>query len=305
MTEEFISYKVRTRFVIVTAITSFLYIMLIYSLFFMQDMFQSLFFVFLFFISFHFFYLEIKKYKLRYFFIWALVLSIIEAIVIWFGIWQYVVSLLAFNIGIFAFISNIEVSLKRKIRFNSVGYFTIWWYIFTAFTAITYSFALIWMYSQFPFKCADLSSASSNVVDFFTNPLKIWLDKANQIKQDTQWFFQSSLWNTLWQKSSIEPQTKLGALVNDYRQRIIDQVVKDNKSVNMWICDYVLWEINSRYNNPAFQFSVILLMYLLFYPFLRIIFRIMSILWIFIFKVLFRLKVYNVKKVLKEVEEIS
>jgi len=305
MTEEFISYKVRIRFVLFTAIASFFYIMLIYSLFFMRDIFQSLLFVFLFFISFHFFYLEIKKYNLRYFFIAALILSIIESIFIWFNIRQYIVSLLAFNIGIFAFITNIEVVIKRKIRFNSLSYFTIWWYIFTAFTAITYSFAFLWMYSQFPFKCQDLSTASSNVIDFFTNPLKIWLEKADQIKDDTQSFFNASLWNTLWKKDSLPPQTKLWILINDYRERMINQVVKDNKSVNMGICDYVLWEINSRYNKPVFQFSLILLMYLLFYPFLRIIFRIMSILWILIFKILFRAKVYNIKKVLKEVEEIS
>jgi hypothetical protein len=78
MAEEFTSYKVRTRLVIVTAITIFLYIVLVTSLFFMKDIFQSLIFVFLFFISFHFFYLETQKYKLKYFFIGLLLLSIIE-----------------------------------------------------------------------------------------------------------------------------------------------------------------------------------------------------------------------------------
>lgn len=305
MAEEFMSYKVRKRLVIVTAITLFFYIMIVYSLFFMKDVFQSLLFVFLFFIAFHFFYLEVKKYKLIYFFVWVLILSIVEFILVWFNIWQYPVSLLALNLGIFAFISNIEVPLKRKIWFNSLNYFTIWWFIFTAFTAITYSFALLWMYSQFPFQCTDLSSASSNVVDFFTKPFKIWLDTANQMKEDTQSFFKASLENTLWKKTAIVPQSKFLIFINDYRERMIDQVVKDNKSVNLWICDYVLWEINSRYDKPVFQFSLILLMYLLFYPFLRIIFWIMSIVWIMIFKLMFRLKVYNIQKVLKEVEEIN
>lgn len=161
------------------------------------------------------------------------------------------------------------------------------------------------MYSQFPFKCEDLSNASNSVVDFFTNPLKLWLETANQIKDDTQSFFDTSLWNTLWKTTSINAETTVGSLINDYRERIVNQVVKDNKSINMWICDYVLWEINNRYNKPVFQFSLILLMYLLFYPFLRIIFWIMSIIWIVIFKILLWLKAYNIKKVLKEVEEIN
>ncbi len=305
MAEEFISYKVRIRFVIVTAITLFLYIMVVFSLFFLKDIFQSLLFVFLFFISLHFFFLETKKYKLIYFFIGAIILSIVEYFLMWFNIRQYIASLLAFNLGIALFIVNIEVPIKRKIWFNSLSYFTVWWYIFTVFTTITYSFALIWMYSQFPFKCEDLSRASNSVVDFFTNPFKIWLETANQIKDETQLFFDTSLWNTLWKTTSINTQTTIGSLISDYRERIVNQVVKDNKSINMWICDYVLWEINNRYNKPVFQFSLILLMYLLFYPFLRIIFWIMSIIWIVIFKILLWLKAYNIKKVLKEVEEIN
>lgn len=305
MAEEFISYKVRIRFVIVTSITLFFYVMLVYSLFLMKDIFQSLLLLFLFFISFHFFYLETKKYKLRYFFIWALLLSIIESFLIWFDIWQYIASILALNLGIFAFIASIESPLKRNIWFNSLNYFTIWWYIFTIFTTITYSFALIWMYSQFPFKCEDLSKASTNVVDFFTKPFKIWLDTANQIKQNTQLFLEANIQNTFWKEISKMPDSKLTTMIKDYKKTMIDQVVKDNTSVNMWICDYVLWEINSRYNNPAFQFSLILLMYLLFYPFLRIIFWIMSIVSIIIFKILFWLKVYKIKKTVKEVEEIN
>lgn len=305
MAEEFMSYKIRAKFVIVTAITLFFYIMVIFSLFFVKDIFQSLLFIFLFFISFHFFFLETKNYKLRYFFIGTIVLSILEFFLIWFDIWQYIASLSIFNLGIFAFIAYIEVPLKRKIWFNSMSYFTVWWYIFTVFTTITYSFALIGMYSQFPFKCEDLSIASNNVVDFFTNPFRLWLETANQIKVDTQSFFNASMENTILKNTALPSQTKLWALINDYKVRILDQVVKDNKYINMWICDYVLWEINSRYNKPVFQFSLILLMYLLFYPFLRIIFRIMSIIWIIIFKILLWLKVYNIKIVLREVEEIN
>lgn len=299
------SHKVRIRPVIVIAITLFFYIMLVYSLFFVKNIFQSLLFIFLFFISFHFFFLETKKYKFIYFLIWAIILSVVGSIIIWFDTRQYIASLFALNIWISAFILNIQVPLKRKIRFNSLSYFTIWWYIFTVFTTITYSFALIWMYSQFPFKCEDLSRASSDVVDFFTKPFKIWLDTANKIKDNTQSFFKADIQKTLWNQTSNTSDSKLTILINEYRERMINQVVADNKSINMWICDYVLWEINNRYNKPVFQFSLILLMYLLFYPFLRIIYRIMSVVWIVIFKILFWFKVYNIQKVTKEIEEIN
>jgi len=306
MLKKFISTKFRIRVVIVVAATIFLYAMSIYSLFISKDIFQSLIFVFLFFLSFHFFFIEAKKHKTKYFISLCLIISIILSIIIWFEIWQYRVSILVFNVGILALIFNIQVPLKKEITFNTISYMSIWWYIFTVFVSITYSFALAWMYRQFPFSCEDLSKSSDSVIDFFVKPFKIWFQKAEEIKTQTQDFLTANLKDTIFKKIKIsDNQTWSKNIIDEYRDIIINQVFEDNRSINIWICDYMLWEINKRYNKPAFQFSLIFLMYLLLYPFLRIIFWIMTAIWIFLFKILLKLNIYKIKKVLKEVEELE
>ena len=64
--------------------------------------------------------------------------------------------------------------------------------------------------------------------------------------------------------------------LNEYKKNLIDQAITDNKNVNMGICDYVLGQMNTIYNTPGFKVSVIVLMFLLLYGFIRIEFWIMT-----------------------------
>jgi len=92
---------------------------------------------------------------------------------------------------------------------------------------------------------------------------------------------------------------------NTFKKNLIDQTLKDNSTVNMGICDYLLGQMNTIYENPAFKASVILLMFLIFYGFIRIVFWVMTGIALVIFKILFALKVYHIKTVLKEVEDLE
>jgi hypothetical protein len=92
---------------------------------------------------------------------------------------------------------------------------------------------------------------------------------------------------------------------NTFKKNLIDQTLKDNSTVNMGICDYLLGQMNQIYDNPAFKTSVILLMFLLLYGFVRIVFWVMTGIAFVIFKILFGLKVYHVHTVMKEVEDLE
>jgi hypothetical protein len=305
MTSQFISKKVRRRFVIISAITILFYWIFIYLLFFLKEVFQSLIFLFLFFLVFHFFFIELKNYKKKYFLIWLFMFSVWESLILWFEIWQYLASLWIFNIWIIILISDLDIPLKQRISFNTISYFSIWWYLFTITTAITYSFALVWMYSQFPFNCNNLSSASDRIIWIFTQPLEKWIDKVNEIKNNTQQLLQDSLEKIIMKDMPKNVDLNISDFIVEYKQILIDQVIQDNSSINLWICEYILSEINKRYDKPVFQFSSILLMYLLFYPFLRIIYWIISLIWSVIFQLLFFLKVYKIEKIQKEIEELN
>lgn len=297
---KFISY----RTVIALTLTLLFYILMIYQLFFLNNIFVSLIYVFLFFISYHFFFIEIKDYKTKYILIWLSIITLIWFIFVWFNDRHLLAWILLLNLSIFILHTDIEIPAQRRIFFNSTSFFTTWWYLFTVLIALTYSVTLLWISKDFPFSCDSLSNASNSVIETFTKPFKIWIDKANQLKDDAKSLFSSSIGEILSSPKKSESWF-LWSKISDYKAVMIDQVIQDNTSINMWICDYILQEITKRYKNPVFQFSVILLMYLLFYPFLRIIFRLMSFIWLIIFKLLYLLKVYKIEKVKKEVEEIK
>jgi hypothetical protein len=75
--------------------------------------------------------------------------------------------------------------------------------------------------------------------------------------------------------------------------------------VNMGICDYLLGQMNQIYENPAFKTSVILLMFLLLYGFVRIVFWVMTGIAFVMFKTMFALKAYRVHTEMKEVEDLE
>lgn len=132
-----------------------------------------------------------------------------------------------------------------------------------------------------------------------------------KIKADTTALFNTKVKDIAAIGENISLQTKESTYsktiqrFNMFKKNLVDQTLKDNTTVNMGICDYILGQLNAIYENPAFKASVILLMFLIFYGFIRIEFRIMTGIAFLIFKLLFVLKVYHIKTVLKEVEDVE
>ena len=180
--------------------------------------------------------------------------------------------------------------------------------MFTVFITLGYSFFVLGYYTKFPFTCQDLSDASSRVIHVFTNPVTKGMEK---IKTDTNTLFATKIKDiaTVGQDISLQTQQSSYSLMiqkfNTFKRNLIDQTLQDNSTVNMGICDYLLIQVNTIYENPTFKASVILLMFLIFYGFIRILFRLMTGIAFVIFKILFACKVYRIKIVLKEVEDLE
>lgn len=180
--------------------------------------------------------------------------------------------------------------------------------MFTVFITIGYSLFVLGYYAKFPFTCQDLSDASSRVINLFTKPVTDGMDK---IKSDTTAILNTKVKDiaVIGQNISLQTKqstyTKIITQFNTYKKNFLDQTLKDNTTVNMGICDYLLGQLNTIYENPAFKASVILLMFLVFYGFIRIEFRVMAGIAFVLFKILFALKAYHIKVVMKEVEDIE
>lgn len=182
--------------------------------------------------------------------------------------------------------------------------------MFTVFITVAYSLFIIGYYEKFPFTCESLSEASNSVIDYVTKPFKLGIDEAKSIKESTQNFFSSKISDVVSVSEGIDINTttewpKLLEKLNVYKAQLIDQTIEDNTKVNMGICDYVLWEINNIYSTPGVKVSLIALLFLLLYGFIRIEFWIMTGIAVIVFKILFKLKVYKTKIIIKEIEELE
>ena len=189
-----------------------------------------------------------------------------------------------------------------------MGYFNVGGYIFTVFITVGYSLFVFGYYDKFPFTCQTLSDASSRVINVFTRPVTSGIEK---IKADTTALFNTKVQDIASIGTNVSLQTQQSSYstviqkFNTYKKNLIDQAFKDNSVFSMGICDYLLGQMDKIYQNPAFKTSVILLMFLLLYGFVRIVFRAMTAIALLIFKILFALRVYHTHTVLKEAEDLD
>lgn len=267
---------------------------------------ESMIYVLLFFLFFHFFYLEIRKLPITYLVIIMFMITLIQWFLIGYSHLILVASMFFINIGIVYLARLLQGSSNEKTSWDSTSYFTTWGYMFTVFITIAYSLFVIGYYEKFPFTCQGLSAASNSVIDFVAKPFKFGLEEAKTMKTNIELFLNSKIIDL--KAINIQNETNHTTFLdtlNEYKKSWIDQAIKDNTSVNMGICDYVLREIVTIYEQPGFKASVIVLMFLLFYGFIRIEFWIMTGIAMLLFKMLYALKVYRIKKVIKEVEELE
>lgn len=265
--------------------------------------------IFIFFISFHFSYIEIHKRPIRQLLAWFLLLSGIEILLLWLNNIQILLAIVVLNIWIVALALFLQSSSRNTIKFNWRSYFVSGWYIFTVFMTIAFSLTLFWVFPKFPYSCQDISNGTSKVIDIVTKPFEAWIDEVNHVKNKTKNFFNYTIHDVLkiWQKTEIKSANPNSIIkkLDKYKDKFIDKTLTENNTVNMWVCDYLLKELNLRYVKTWFQVSVIAIMFLLLYPFVRIMFWVMSAIAFLLFELLYLLRIYKKWKHQVDVEHIE
>lgn len=301
--------RMNSRKFIVFGILSFVaYELIFFKLFWQFFVVESMIYVMLFFIFFQFLYLELRKLPIKYLIIFMLVATVLQWIIIWYENILLICSMISIHIGVVYLAWFLQGESHDKLTFSSRWYFNVGGYIFTVCITLAYSLFILWYYAKFPFTCQDLSAASSRVINIFTNPVTAGVEK---IKIDTTALFNTKVKDIAVIGQNISLQSKQSTYMtfiqkfDMYKKNLIDQTLKDNTAVNMWICDYILGQMNKIYENPAFKASVILLMFLLLYGFVRIVLRVMTWIALIIFKILFRFGAYHIHIVLKESEDLE
>ena len=289
------------------------YIFLILQLFYFKDILSSVPYLLLFFVAFHYFFIEIYKEKQKNMLYVLLILSVIQIVFFWIENLYITLAILTLNIWIFLLSDYLKHTATSRRKFYSRSYFVSWWYSFTIFLTVTYCLTLLGTYKQFPFTCQDLSNNSEKFVNVISQPFKLWIQEASNLKNSIENFItHNKLIDIISFWSNIEVQEKstwtiyswILWKINWYKQIMFDQVMEDNELVNMGTCDFLLWEIKKRYDKPTFKFSVILLSFLLLYPFLRLTTYIVSVISYLLYHVLKIFNIYRKRKIEIQVEEI-
>ena len=231
------------------------------------------------------------------------------------NIWL-IVSIVVLNWSLFALFTSLNV-----IQFSSISYFLRGGYIFTLFITTTYSIALIGMFQEFPFTCEWLQWASDKLIEFVEKPFTFsvitidslkWdliLDKENldeSVIMDAK--VKSALLfakDTDVQVESDNMWTPIVFQFNEWKAGAVDQIMSQQESYSVGMCDMLLEEINAKYDLNEFKLSAILLTYLLLFGFVRVAFFIMSFIWFLVFKILYWIGLYKIEKVEKTVDEIT
>lgn len=304
--------KVWLRAVIFLAITFFAYIMSVYYIFSQHNILTFILFVLILFLFWHFAYLHFLWTKPRYIAYLMLFLIWINILVFWYQSIFMVLCNVSLHVAIFMFIWYIDWSSNNVVVFDSWSYFTSWGYMFTVFVTISWSFALLWLYQKFPFTCQQLSDISNNVIDYASSPLRLSINKADEIKDKTTKFFSMKMWDLFLNSDILDETISVDkkykdSLINKalvYKQKYFDKAMKENDDVNMWMCDYLLDRVESVYQNRTLQISIVILLFLLLYWFIRVTFWVMTIIGFLLFRLLCVFRVYGFEKVSVEVDKI-
>ncbi len=303
----------RRYFVIIFTIVSyfcFLYYFVVPTRWLMSSVFLLLFFIFV-----HYFFIELKNYWLLYLILIVGISTILEIVIIWFSnIWE-VLSVCFINLWIIFLVYTLDWEVNNRKIISSWSIFTSWVGIFSLFVALSYALMVVAKYPTFDLTCDTLYQGVNRLVDTLSKPLKISVEEVKMIKQKIKELKQKKVKDIVIWTGEISPLILSGTenkvpksgilwLIENYKIKLIDSVIKDKKVVDKWVCNFMITQIKDRYNKPSFKFSVILLLTLLLWPFLRFALYIVWVINFIIFKILNFLKVYRFILKTDEVEEI-
>lgn len=307
-------------------ITLISYLLTIYLLFVDKSFSLSLITISILYVAIHFSMIEMKKTARLLHFLWIFfVAATLISFVNWWWDFYFVISVYLFHAWLFCLVWYILEALQNRKILSSWEIIHIWGYIFTVFITLAYSTLILAVYPKFPYSCQQIYDNSDAIVDNIAAPFQWTADTVLEMKNNIKWWRDVSVWDALWLPQDIniivrndselwtwntwivvQSWTKIWLLwyIDSYKKSLVDQVLLDRASVNMGICEIIVNKITDWYNKPVFQFSLILLMFVLFYPFVRVfVYLIEFAAWI-VLLLLKVSKVYSFERNLEEVEDL-
>lgn len=200
------------------------------------------------------------------------------------------IAIIIFGIGLV--VRNVRSKKQSKIKKVWLGVLVM----------VVWLFGLIYVWALKEYELWRLEFITINVENVkqrrewfsqqFNIPVREWLG-INALNDLNQQPSAIKVWS--WSTGSLNNTGITIGWFDYYRQILIEQVISDNKKANQTICDFLITEINQRYDKPAFKYSAIALLFILISPLARIVTVIISTLCRLLFLLLRWLQIYSFK----------
>lgn len=166
------------------------------------------------------------------------------------------------------------------------------------------------MFKKFPFTCDWLRWAFNNFIYFVDNPI-IGLDKKNDYIKLQTGSVDQQISDLVISVKNVDLVVDSGNLLyslvssfDDWKVKNIDNLILEQEKYSSDMCDILLKEINEKYKLRELWLSVVFLIYLLLFGFVRILMFFVSFVWFIMFKIFYRLGFYKIEEKSKKFNDI-
>ena len=172
-------------------------------------------------------------------------------------------SSILWHAALFSVVYSLEDIISNRRRFRPAQFFRTGGALFSIFFTLSFITAFIGRNQHFTLNCETLNGASNSVINFTERTFHIGNDDITSMKKDV-------IGNMIDNQVAAEQDTSIAGLMQSYKQQLIDETLSNQKNVNQKVCQVFLDQIKDLYEKPGFRVSVILLMFLVLSPLLRL-----------------------------------
>ena len=286
------------RIVVLTTIVLLTYFFFVRLAFWKQSLLYSMVVFAFLFIEIIFLSIDFREIKKRWFRGFLVLLWLLLRLFMPNPVWQRAVALRIsiFSIGFLIYhLRNYFINTRHV---NWLTYFTRWGYIFSLMASIFFWFMVLGNNSEVPFDCNQITTWRQKIISTSTSPLRLWM------KEDNSIFDSNKDVDELDLELEEEDESWIKQVWNSFKSKMMDWFLETQNSIDNSVCQSIINQINAVYQKPAFQIWVIFWIYLLLYWVIRLLVRVVTIIWYIIFCITKLFWMYKVEKRERLVEEI-
>lgn len=243
----------------------------------------------------HFAAISAKRYRLvirkRGRLLWLVISSILLFFTTIYNPILIIISYVLFHVGLYFFILAKYAILNNNISPHPWVFANVGMYLFTVFFTISYSILMVGIVWRIPFDCESIAAGYDKIWWLVTNPIEKSWDKIQQFIDKNA--------TTI----SKDADVSIGFLQELSDLELRDSIMGEREKINMTICQSLFDNIKSQFQKPWFQAAILLPLFLLLSPIIRLLLYLLSAMTTLVIQIFIKTRIYRKRIVMREVEE--